>query len=133
MRTVLSIALVLLTAWGVHHFLGTKEPPPRYREPDPVPEPVDEPGRPKALHATLVVHLVGPDKKPIEYGEVGTDLGGAVRWWPGGFDGTRTFSDMEPGTVRILGRAPGRVQAEQRRHLSAGVRTEVRLVLRPRQ
>lgn len=130
---MLSVLLILLVAWGVYHFLGEPDARTRTRAPLPEPaaEPSDGPSRPVARYATLVVHLVGPDQRPIEDGEVGTDIGGAVHWVPAGLRGTRTYTDMEPGVVRIMGRAEGRVQAEQRRRVTAGVRTEVRLVLRP--
>ena len=132
MRPVMYVLLIALVAWGVSRVLSDQEP--RIRQPASVPEPApetDEHGRPIARHATLVVHLIGPDRKHVEHGDVGTENGGAVRWAAAGRDGIRTYTDMEPGPVRILGRAAGRIQSEQTRHLTAGVRTEVRLVLRP--
>lgn len=140
LRSALSVAVILLAALGVHHFLGDTERP-THRDPD---ETVggqrggdggkDEPRatrRVSADHATLVVHLIGPDRAPIARGEVGIDNGGAVRWLPTGVAGVRTITDLAPGAVRVLGRATGRKQTEQKRRVTAGVRTEVKLVLQP--
>lgn len=133
MRALLTILLVLIVAWGVYEFLDDASAPPTPRTPLPDLEPApQEPHRPVARYATVVVHLIGPDQAPIPDGEVGTEIGGAVRWVPATRKGTRTYTDLEPGIVRILGRAPGRVDTEQRRSVTAGVRADVRLVLRPR-
>lgn len=133
LRSALSVVVILLAAFAVHHYLGDTEHP-VVDEPDAPPEvaaPSDDlPRRVSAEYATLVVHLIAPDQTPIERGEVGLDNGGAVRWLPTGITGIRTITDLEPGTVRVFGRADGRVQAEQKRHVTAGVRTEVKLILR---
>ena len=134
MRLLLSLLVAAGVAGGVWYLLSDPAPP--RLPPDPVPrKPAavesDEPQRPVARYAGLIVVLLGPDRKPVADGEVGTDLGGAVRWAPAGLDGKRSYPDMEPGYVRILGRAPGFESVEQRRLLVAGVRTEVRMVLTP--
>ena len=137
MRSFFLLLVTAALAWGLWTLLGSAEerPFPVEAPPEepPVPEEADTTAarRARLTTGTLVVTVQTPKGEVPPGAVAGYRFAGEDRLRRPNREGQVRFTDAPLGPLSVVARAPGFVEAEQRRPLLAGVRLDVVLVLRP--
>ena len=134
MRAFWILLIALALGWGLWTLLGTEDPSPYDPLPPSGPAPSETPAAgvsaPVAqTTGVLTVTVRTPDGDPPEGTEAGYRFGDGERVQPVDRRGQVRFTDAPLGDLVVVAHAKGYRTGTQRRYLTAGVPTDVVLVL----